>query len=370
MKNIVYLIYLLIATITMVACDDNNNETSLDMSCDVDIHSFSINGVEGFIDNDNSTIKVIMPNGTDLTALAPQIVIGTGAKVSPESGQSVDFSQSARKGSEVIYTVTNGDLYRRYKVTVDVARATITKFRIGTSEGKIDENEKTITIYVPENTDITSLIPIVEYTDGATIYPDNGSVVDFTNPVEYKLTYGGSEFLYTVTVILGEEPLPEIVIFNGEDIAPVWSGLAATVDSPFPNPQTDGINTTPYCASIMRSGEDTDNGGKPWSGGALWNKVNIDPTFYGSFSLMVLKEVPGDVQIEIQSDGEQNKDYLKVWYGKEEVGKWEKLTFTIPEERTAVINSILIAPHAHDAGQPVPFSTQRMYWDELIAIPR
>ena len=85
---------------------------------------------------------------------------------------------------------------------------------------------------------------------------------------------------------------------------------------------------------------------------------------------MVLKEVPGDVQIEIQSDGEQNKDYLKVWYGKEEVGKWEKLTFTIPEERTAVINSILIAPHAHDAGQPVPFSTQRMYWDELIAIPR
>ena len=41
-----------------------------------------------------------MPNGTDLTALAPQIVIGTGAKVSPESGQSVDFSQSARKGQK------------------------------------------------------------------------------------------------------------------------------------------------------------------------------------------------------------------------------------------------------------------------------
>jgi hypothetical protein len=371
MKSINYLIFLLITTITMVACDDNNRET-LDMSGDVDIHSFTINGVEGVINTDNSTITVIMPNGTDLTSLRPEITTAKGSKVSPESGQSVDFSQSTRSGSEVIYTVSHTDLYQQYKVKVDVARASITKFLIGTSEGKIDDNEKTITVYVPENTDITSLIPIVEYTDGATIYPDNGSVVDFTNPVEYKLTYSGSEFVYTITVILGDEPLPEIVIFNGEDVAPVWANLAATVDSPFPNPQTNGINISPYCASIMKNGEDTDNGGKPWSGGALWNnyKVNIDPALYGSFSLMVLKDVAGDVQIEIQSDGEQNKNYLKAWYDEEQLGKWQKLIFTIPEGHTGIINNILVAPHAHDAGKPVPFPTQRMYWDELISIPR
>ena len=50
--------------------------------------------------------------------------------------------------------------------------------------------------------------------------------------------------------------------------------------------------------------------------------------------------------------------------------KWQKLTFKIPENRTAIINNILVAPHAHDAGQPVVFTTHRVYWDELIALPK
>lgn len=369
-KTLYYIIYVLIAMITSVSCDNDNNKETLDLSGDVDIHSFSINGVQGIINPDNSTITVLMPNTTDLTALAPQITLGIGAEVSPESGEIIDFSQSMKKGSEVVYTVTNADVYQRYKVIVDVVRAKITKFRIGTVEGKINEEARTITLYLPIGTDITAFIPIVEYTDGATITPEDGSLVDFTNPVEYKLTLSGSEFVYTVTVIPGEEPEPEIIIFNGEDVSPTWANIAASVDSPYPNPQKDGINTSAYCASIMKSGEDTDNGGKPWSGGALWNKVNIDPAIYGSFSLMVLKEVAGDVQLEIQSNGEQNKDWLKVWYSEENLGKWQKLTFQIPEGRTAVINNILVAPHCHDAGQPVPFTTQRMYWDELIAIPK
>jgi hypothetical protein len=50
--------------------------------------------------------------------------------------------------------------------------------------------------------------------------------------------------------------------------------------------------------------------------------------------------------------------------------EWQELVFRIPEGRTAVINNILVAPHCHDAGQPVAFDTQRMYWDDLIAIPK
>jgi hypothetical protein len=369
MKNIFLYIVLLVGAL-FASCEDKRE--TLDMSGDVDvnIHSFSINGVEGIINPDNSTITLVLPNGTDLTALSPQIALGEGAEISPANGESIDFSQSIF--NPTIYTVHNGDLYQKYKVSVDVARAKITKFRIGTTEGKIDDAAKTVTLYLPAGTDVTTLVPIMEYTDGATITPADGSAVDFTNPVQYKLNYAGSEFVYTVTVILGEEPLPAIVIFNGEDVSPQWTGIAGNVDSPFANPQKDGINTTAYCASILRAGEDTDNGGKAWSGGALWNsyKVNIDPAKYGSFSLMVLKEVAGDVQLEIQSDGEQNKDWLKVWYSDDNLGKWQKLTFTIPEGRTAVINNILAAPHCHDAGQPVSFGTQRMYWDELIAIPK
>jgi hypothetical protein len=329
--------------------------------------------VEGIINTENSTISVILPNGTDLSALAPQISIADGATISPANSATVDFSNSAAKGNEVVYTVVNGALYQKYKVSVDVARAKITSFRIGTVAGMIDDAAKTITVYLPVGTDITALIPIVEYTEGATITPEDGTPVDFTNPVQYKLSLSGSEFIYTVTVHLGEPPIPQIVIYNGEDVCPQWGAIACGgVDNKFANPEKDGINASAYCASMMRNGADTDDGGKAWSGGALWNsyKVNIDPAIYGSFSLKVLKGVQGDVQLEIQGDGETNKDWLKVWYVEEHLGEWQELVFQIPEGRTAVINNILVAPHCHDAGQPVAFQTQRMYWDDLIAIPK
>ena len=74
--------------------------------------------------------------------------------------------------------------------------------------------------------------------------------------------------------------------------------------------------------------------------------------------------------MEIQSDGEQNKDYLRATYSAEEVGKWQKLTFTIPEGRTAVINNILVAPHAVDTSNDPNFVSQMMYWDDLKAYPK
>ena len=122
MNKTFYIIYVLIAMITSVSCNNDNNKASLDLSGDVDIHSFSINGIQGIINPDNSTITVIMPSTTDLTALAPQITLGIGAKVSPASGEIIDF-RNQQKGSEVIYTVTNADVYQRYKVIVDVVRA-------------------------------------------------------------------------------------------------------------------------------------------------------------------------------------------------------------------------------------------------------
>ncbi len=369
-KTFLYYITL-IFTVLFFSCEDKKD--SLDFSSDADIHSFSINGVQGTINPDNSTITVIMPSGTDLTALEPQITIGEEASVTPANGQTVDFSSSATKGSEVNYIVTNGDLYQTYKVSVDVARAKITSFRIGTVAGTIDEAAKTITTYLPEGTNVTTLIPVVEYTEGATITPQEGTPVDFTNSVQYKLSYLSSEFIYTATVILGNPPIPSLIIYNGEDVAPHWDALACGgVDNKFINPKKAGVNTSSFCASILRSGENTDDGGKPWSGGALWNayKVNINPAVYGSFSLKVMKGVAGDVQVEIQSDGEANKDWLKVWYSEDRLNEWQELVFIIPEGRTAIINNILIAPHCHDAGQPVPFTTQRMYWDDLIAIPK
>lgn len=364
MKKILYIIAILSMAFNFAACTDTEHDT-VDLNAEVDILSFTINGVEGKIDTAKQTIKLFMPPGTSLADLSPSISISDGAIVTPASGISMDFSASSTTPIE--YRVYNKNLYNSYKVTVEETKAKISLFKIENAVGDINEANRTITVYVPVATDLTALTPVIEYTAGAIINPASGATIDFTNPVLYTLDYVGYQFSYTVSVQRGSTP--GLVIFNGEDVKPAWGNIAATVESPYTNPLTDGLNTTPFCASIMRAGSDTDAGGKPWSGGALWNsyKVNINPAEYDRISIMVLKDVAGDVQLEIQSDGEQNKDWLKVWYSEDNLGKWQKLTFKIPENRTAVINNILVAPHVHDAGG---FATQRMYWDEMIALPK
>ncbi|RYE13008.1 MAG: DUF4960 domain-containing protein, partial [Sphingobacteriales bacterium] len=74
--------------------------------------SFKINGVEGTIDQENKTIAVILPDGTDLSALKPEIALQNGVSVSPSSGATQDFTAS------VNYTVKQGDLTAVYSVTV------------------------------------------------------------------------------------------------------------------------------------------------------------------------------------------------------------------------------------------------------------
>lgn len=353
------------------ACDDTVSP-SLDFSGDVDIHSFVVNGVEGTINKENSSISVILPSGSDLTVLTPQIALADGAVIVPASDEPVDFSDGNGNLFNVTYTVTNLNLYQKYDVSVDVARAIITSFKIGSVQGDIYQTNKTIVVSLPADTDVTSLIPIVGYTEEATLTPESGAVVDFTTPVIFTLDYLGSLFKYEVTVIVGDAPKPSVVIYNGEDVSPIWASIASTINNGYANPKRDGVNTTSTCVAIMRNKEDSDDGGKPWSGGALWGsyKVDIDPAEYSKISLMVLKEAAGDVQIEIQSDGEQNKDWLKVFYSADAIGEWQELIFEIPESRTAVINNILVAPHVNETVDDQDFLSHLIYWDELKAYPK
>jgi len=367
MRKFIYKYLLIIASVTMFSCSDEIRG-SLDLTSDVDIHSFTINGVEGNIVND--TITLTLPYGTDLTSLTPEITIGDSAKISPAIGEALDFSESATSGNEVVYTVTNGDLYQKYYVVVDVASAKITSFKIGSASGTIDQTNKTITVYIPDTTtDVTSLTPVVDYTDGATLSPESGTTINFSNPVDYTLSYLGSTFVYTVTVILGDAPKPVVTIYNGEDISPTWASIASTIYNSTANPATDGINTSSKCVAIMRNNTASDDGGRAWSGGALWNsyQVDIDPAEYSKLTLMVLKSVAGTVQLEIQSAGETEKDWLKADYSADHLGEWQELTFDIPTNRTAVINNILVAPHCTD---DTNFTSQMMYWDNLKVYPK
>ncbi|HET9569923.1 MAG TPA: hypothetical protein VFP20_00730 [Bacteroidales bacterium] len=370
-KLVEKILWMALPVLFATACT-TDDRSSLDTSGDTDIHAFTINGVEGTIDSENSTISLILPSGTNLQGLVPSIAIGDGAQISPNTGESVDFANAGGILTPVTYTVSNKDSYQKYKVTVDVAKAKITSLKIGSVVADIDEATKKILIYLPLGTDVTSLIPVVEYTSGATITPLAGNPVNFTSPVNFTLAYLGSTFTYEVTVKLGDKPLPNLVIYNGETVSPTWSSIASTINNGYLNPKTDGINTTSTCIAITRRKEGSDDGGRPWSGGALWNanKVNIDPKLYDRITVMILKSVAGTVQLEIQSDGEANKDWLKVSYSADALGKWQELTFMIPSSRTAMINNILVAPHVDDSSGDPNFVTQLMYWDQLIAHPK
>ena len=84
------------------------------------ILSFTIDGVEGDINEIGKTVTLTMAEGTDVTQLVPTIVVSEGASVSPASGEAQDFT------SPVEYTVTaqNGTT-AAYMVTVIVLGGTI-----------------------------------------------------------------------------------------------------------------------------------------------------------------------------------------------------------------------------------------------------
>jgi hypothetical protein len=203
----------------------------------------------------------------------------------------------------------------------------------------------------------------VEYTEGAVITPEAGTAVDFTNPVSYSLSFMGFQFSYQVTVIVGEEPNDiddgSLMIYDGENVAPTWDAIGegnVTV-SQVANPETNGINKTGYCVSMVRPVS-----APAWSFGALWSKVDIDPAIYNRFSLMVKKNIAGRVKIEIQPDnaGLENDEYTEA-----DLGEWKELFFDIPAGRTAHIETILVMPHDGDIS-----SEQTMYWDQLKAMPK
>ncbi|MGQ1890081.1 hypothetical protein ACT29H_06530 [Thermophagus sp. OGC60D27] len=358
------LLMVIYSGIMFISCKEEWEPSNLDFNADVKIKSFSINGIEGEIDQSTSTVNLNLPKNTDETKLVPDIEIDENATIFPEPGTPVDFSTSDK--IPVTFRVINGNLYRDYLVTAKAISAKITSFVIGERIGIIDHNSQSITITVPYGTDLTKLSPNIEFTKGARIVPAPGSIIDFSVPVTYTLYFKGEEFFYQVHVKEGELEIPSLVIYDGEEKVPLWwtVGSAGDIESKYDNPLPDDINLTPYCASIWRNPQDD-----PWTGGGLGG-LEIDPEKYSRFTLMVWKETGGDVQLEIQGEGAENQ-YLKVNYSAEKAGQWQMLEFLLPVNHgLSKITTILVAPHIDDTREDTSFFGHRMFWDQLIAHPK
>ena len=182
----------------------------------------TINGqtYTGAIDNKANTIKITGVDDSNLTStrFAPDITLGEGTLIcSPASGVMQDFSSA-------VQYIVNGDpdtmLARTYTVMVlnksgkliskssnggttepVLTGAKITSFKIYDTAGEIDHNAGTITIKLPNGTNVTKVVPQITTTSGCTVYPANNQVVNLTRPIEYTVTLGKETKVYTVKVV-------------------------------------------------------------------------------------------------------------------------------------------------------------------------
>ena len=220
------------------------------------------------IDTDLHSVTLEVPYGTDVTSLGPAIELSKGATIDPAGGIMTDFSQP------VVYTVTaqDGVTARDWTVSVKVmanTEADIVSFSLPGQEGAavIDDVQKTIAIQVPKGTDITKMVPAIELSFGAVVFPGSGVETDFTSPVVYTVTAGDGKTRveWTVTVTLLSGTTAEVTGFSlAEQTGPAVIDNDAHTISIEVDPGTDltaltpVIEVTPGASVSPSSGEATD----------------------------------------------------------------------------------------------------------------
>ena len=215
-----FLLAFVLMAVGMTSCNDSNTS---DMRLDGDclVSAFSMDDYEGKIDLTARTITVNVPETYDVSAMKiTALSLSDGAESNLKVGDSINMT------TPHVCHVTNGDVYLDWTIQVVRDEALITSFVINdTYTGVIDQDTKTISVYVPENLDLTTLIPSVELSDGATIEPAVGVATDFTNPVTYTVTNNTAKNSYTVTVTAIGKP------------SALYVGLASSMDQLNPEEQ-------------------------------------------------------------------------------------------------------------------------------------
>ncbi|MFA6270225.1 MAG: Ig-like domain-containing protein [Candidatus Paceibacterota bacterium] len=175
------------------------------------ITAFTIPGQIGetIINEEDHTVNLTMPYGTDKTNLIPNIVID-GSSIDPNTGVAQDFT------NPIIYKVTAADTTTQdYIVTINVAANSakdIVSFSFPEGNGVITGTN--IAVTVPFGTDITDLVPTIVLS-GGTISPLSEVAQNFTNSVTYTVTASdGLTKTYTVTVTVAPNSAANILSFN------------------------------------------------------------------------------------------------------------------------------------------------------------
>ena len=181
------------ALVGISSCEDGFDKSGFETNSSVAITSFGLNGVEATIDQATGAITATLPYGYDVSAVVPDLAIPDGASINPALGTPLDFSQP------VFFRVTNGNLYKDYVVNIKVEKP-ILSFKINDIAATINHVNHTISLTMPEESDLTALTPIIELSSGVSISPQSGTAIDFSGPVTFTVTAGSETISYVANV--------------------------------------------------------------------------------------------------------------------------------------------------------------------------
>lgn len=192
---------LFVALFTFSSCDGDNT-SDLQLSGDCSVEAIQLDNFEGIIDLASRSITVRVPemyNTSNMKVTSLQLSEGAESNILLGQALNMDASQNIH--------VTNGDLYLDWTLTVRRDEAKIYSFTINSLyPGIINQDNKTITAYIPKSEDIKAIIPVIEYSEDATCSPINGAPQDFSAPVTYTITNGTAKSEYVVTINQIDKP--------------------------------------------------------------------------------------------------------------------------------------------------------------------
>ncbi|MBQ2128801.1 MAG: DUF4960 domain-containing protein [Prevotella sp.] len=214
----------LVAALAFTACS-SDNVSDLALSGDCMVESFELNNTyKGVVDLSKRNIKVKVPvqfNEKSQMKIT-DLDISAGATANMKEGDVVNFS------SAQVLHITNGDLFLDWTVSVKNDEARINSFIINdTYKATVNENDHTITAFLPASVDVTKIIPTITLSDDATISPMGGVMTDFTSPVTYTVTDNTATATYTViiqtvkapkAIFLGSSKATKMEELEGEEL--------------------------------------------------------------------------------------------------------------------------------------------------------
>ena len=170
---------------------------------EAEITDFKLGGYSGLIDNDERTITITVPKTLNLVNVVPDILTYTGKSIYPRVDTAKDFTQ---RQTYTVVAPDNTEYEYEVKVKYLNDKALITYFELYGFEGDINQEDKTINVRVPYGFNLTDTAPTsIEYSEGATLTPDQTVRRDFTVPQDYTVVSQDGTVTNTYTVTCTNE---------------------------------------------------------------------------------------------------------------------------------------------------------------------